>query len=512
MKKIQFTTAFLLFLLAFYSTNAQTCPNNLYGVNPDAETGTTTGWQRGQGGTGLCTLDTTSQNPYSGNYSFQLTIQNPGTAIGHCRWQAATANDYALKQDSVYEFKAAVRRDSVPASNLRVFLQDRSSGVPPYPNVVIDNWTITDQWLEFSTLYWSDTNRAICKVFYFVGNDGTNTFYFDELCVRRLDTCFVPLPDFTFSDSANVVEFTNISDRGPDSSVWNFGDGTFAPGFSPTHTYPDTGTYTVCLTTYNNCGWDSICQDIYISCLAPPVAGFTRSVNNNTVTLTDTSLFNPSAWLWDFGDGTTDTVPNPVHSYSAAGTSAVCLTVTSDCGTDLICSNVTVTCPQPVATFSFTTTNLTADFTDLSTNQPTFWQWDFGDGATDTVQNPTHTYAANGTYQVCLTSGNLCGSEIVCDNVAVVNTSRSGVNLPEGIKVYPNPASTQLTIELTEAAVPTLFRLLDALGSEVWVYSRPAYASQEVLTVPLADFEAGVYLLQVQQETRVGMMRVVVVR
>src|SRR5262249_30740732 len=53
------------------------------------------------------------------------------------------------------------------------------------------------------------------------------------------------------------------------------------------------------------------------------------------------------------------------------------------------------------AAFTFTTSNLTANFTDGSAS-PTSWHWDFGDGSTSTQQNPSHTYNTNGTYTVTL--------------------------------------------------------------------------------------------------------------
>ncbi|MDB5269912.1 MAG: hypothetical protein JWP58_2952 [Hymenobacter sp.] len=52
-------------------------------------------------------------------------------------------------------------------------------------------------------------------------------------------------------------------------------------------------------------------------------------------------------------------------------------------------------------------------FTDLTTNLPTGWLWAFGDGTTSTLQNPTHTYTASGTYNVTLTATNGNGTASV---------------------------------------------------------------------------------------------------
>ncbi|MCH8319126.1 MAG: PKD domain-containing protein, partial [Bacteroidetes bacterium] len=67
----------------------------------------------------------------------------------------------------------------------------------------------------------------------------------------------------------------------------------------------------------------------------------------------------------------------------------------------------------PVADFTTNTTSITAggtvNFTDLSTNTPTSWAWDFGDGGASTLQNPSHIYSTIGTYTVSLTATNAYG-------------------------------------------------------------------------------------------------------
>lgn len=81
----------------------------------------------------------------------------------------------------------------------------------------------------------------------------------------------------------------------------------------------------------------------------------------------------------------------------------------------------------PVANFSANTTSSCSgiiQFTDLSTNSPTSWLWDFGDGQTSTAQNPQHIYTSNGTFTVSLTATNSIGSD------QFINTNYITINMP----------------------------------------------------------------------------------
>ena len=153
-----------------------------------------------------------------------------------------------------------------------------------------------------------------------------------------------------------------------------------------------------------------------------PVAGFSSSPVSGTAPLTvqftDTSSNTPTSWNWSFGDGNTSTDENPSYTYVTAGTYTVSLTATNTAGdnvdtqSDLITVNAALT--LPVADFSQSassgTTPLTIQFTDDSTNSPTSWTWNFGDGGTSTVENPAYTYANPGSYSVILTATNAAGT------------------------------------------------------------------------------------------------------
>jgi len=83
---------------------------------------------------------------------------------------------------------------------------------------------------------------------------------------------------------------------------------------------------------------------------------------------------------------------------------------------------------HPVAHFLYSTTCVggTISFTDQSVLAPTSWFWDFGDGNTSTLQNPTHVYSTTGVYNVTLTSTNSSGSGSITQAITIVQA----LNLP----------------------------------------------------------------------------------
>jgi PKD repeat protein len=232
----------------------------------------------------------------------------------------------------------------------------------------------------------------------------------------------------TSGDSPLNVAFTDASTGNVTGWNWDFGDGVSATTQNPNHTYNTAGVYTVTLTASNACGNSVATKTDYITVTTPPcdlpVADFSGTpISGDTplnVAFTDNTTNNPTSWSWDFGDGATSTVQNPSHTYNTAGNYTVSLTSTNSCGSDTQTKvdYITVTdppCNLPVAGFSGTPTSgdtpLNVAFTDNTTNSPTSWSWDFGDGGSSTAQNPSYTYNTAGSYTVSLTATNACGSD-----------------------------------------------------------------------------------------------------
>ena len=155
---------------------------------------------------------------------------------------------------------------------------------------------------------------------------------------------------------------------------------------------------------------------------AIPVADFAvvpaTGVSPLAVTFTDLSTGVPTNWIWDFGDGATSTVQNPVHIYQTSGAFTVTLTASNALGSDSTTQidAVLVDVIPPVAEFAASVTGglspLDVDFTDQSSGGvPTTWLWTFGDGTSSTVKDPRHQYTTSGFYSVSLAVSNAYGSD-----------------------------------------------------------------------------------------------------
>lgn len=142
---------------------------------------------------------------------------------------------------------------------------------------------------------------------------------------------------------------------------------------------------------------------------ATPTSGQVPLLVNFSDTSTGTA---PVFWIWDFGDGGASNAQNPVHTYLAPGSYTVSMTVIASLGafgTETKTDFIVVTPAPLVADFTATPSSgalpLLVNFSDTSSGVvPTAWTWDFGDGAASTVQNPTHSYLAVGSYTVKLTA------------------------------------------------------------------------------------------------------------
>ncbi|QFU25005.1 immune inhibitor A [Shewanella eurypsychrophilus] len=144
---------------------------------------------------------------------------------------------------------------------------------------------------------------------------------------------------FSFSQEViGTVSFvaTVSGGNGNYSYLWNFGDnGATSAEEAPTYTYQDSGSYLVTLTVTDGQGASvESTQAVTVDLPVAPIAGFTFVTSDLDVTFTDTTTGGEGAmtYLWNFGDGQSSTAQSPTHTYAAAGSYTVIMTVTDSLG------------------------------------------------------------------------------------------------------------------------------------------------------------------------------------
>jgi PKD repeat protein len=183
---------------------------------------------------------------------------------------------------------------------------------------------------------------------------------FDNLAVNTSTAPVNQPPTAAFTSSATglAASFNGTTSTDVDGTIasyaWNYGDSATGTGVTSSHSYAAAGTYTVSLTVTDNLGaTNTVSHPITVTAAPanqPPTAVFTSSVSNlaasfNGSTSTD-SDGTIAAYAWSFGDTQTGTGATVAHSYAAAGTYTVSLTVTDNLGaTGTVAHSVTVVAP-----------------------------------------------------------------------------------------------------------------------------------------------------------------------
>ena len=223
----------------------------------------------------------------------------------------------------------------------------------------------------------------------------------------------------------DAVGFDGTASSDPDGNItsyeWAFGDNTTATGATPTHAYSSTGTYDATLTVTDDNGATST-DTVQVSVALNAAPSASASANRTSVNPGDAIAFDASgssdadgsisSYDWTFGDNSTATGATTTHSYSATGTYNATVTVTDDDGATSQ-ATVQVTVSNNAAPSASASANRTSvdpgeaiAFSGSATDSDgtiESYEWTFGDGATATGSDVTHTYGSTGTYNATLT-------------------------------------------------------------------------------------------------------------
>jgi PKD repeat protein len=302
---------------------------------------------------------------------------------------------------------------------------------------------------------------------------------------------------FVFSPTTpgpnEIVQFADTTAGEPTSWLWNFGDGATSTVKNPRHAFSREGLYEVTLDSTSSSGAKNAVKTLTVASISTLTSAFSFAPSipavKQLVQFTDQSV-GATAWRWSFGDGTSSTLRNPTHAYSSAGFYTVSLTASNATRSVTATRTLTVTAsPAPDASFDFSPVTAVAGqaviFSDTSTGSPTSWLWNFGDGTSSAIQNPSHSFATSGSYNVTLTATNVSGSDSVSKLIGV---SPSGTLVANFTYAPGLPAPAQaITFTDTSSGTPTSW--LWEFGDGATSTSRTpvyAYAAAGSYTVSLS--------------------------
>src|SRR5208283_685730 len=277
-----------------------------------------------------------------------------------------------------------------------------------------------------------------------------------------------------------TVQFTDTSTGSPTKWDWNFGDGDSSTNENPSYAYTTAGTYTVTLTIGDggvlpsstsiqtttitvNAGATAVPVVTGVSPTYGPVSTSTAIIITGTgfTGATGVTVGGVTATNVVVVSSTEITATTPATS--TAGQVDVLVTTPSGtsssvAGDEYTFAESATTIPVPIFIASPTsgTAPLEVTFTDESTGSPASWSWDFGDGNTSTLENPTYTYANDGTYSVTLTEDNSLGTNATTmTGYVVVGSTAPVASFTESYTTGAAPLTVQFTDQSTES--PTLW-------------------------------------------------------
>ena len=265
-------------------------------------------------------------------------------------------------------------------------------------------------------------------------------------------------------------------------------------------------------------GWKALVECIPIPMV--PIANFssntTTIIEGQQVQFNDISENYPTSWAWTFEgvDPSTSNEQNPIVTYSTEGNYGVTLTVTNTEGTDTkhIDGYITVSpyiATPPIAQFSANQTliiaNSVIEFTDISENNPTSWEWTFEGGtpSTSTEQNPSITYIDSGNFDVSLKVTNADGEDIIT-KPNYINVALSINQIDSSINIYPNPAKDAIYIE--SQSLITKIELMDLSGRNISLQQ----IKQNSVIIDIKDVAPGLYLINVHSENTIYRSKIII--
>ncbi|MCG9911935.1 MAG: PKD domain-containing protein [Flavobacteriales bacterium] len=338
---------------------------------------------------------------------------------------------------------------------------------------------------------------------------------------------FIPVPvigSISETHNGGEYQFTANGLQNASSVFWNFGNGAFGMGSSPSYTYAAGGTFTVTATATNACGSDTATLLITVGCEGAPDQATAQAISTDLCTGDDftlslTGLDAAQAVFYEYQwqqstDGNTFTDINGANNsdYNAtAGTHAFfrCLvTCTSqNLTTASTIVNLNIISPPSGGSIVSNQNGFTYNFSVSGISSPYTAAWDFGDGNTSSDNAPEHTYSGNGNYTVTVVLTNECGTETLTLSLTLnVGISENNISL---LGLQPNPSEDLFTLVTSDSAPIDRIRITDMHGKVLFEKSTIS-ETPVTLSAKNLGLKPGIYIIEVNVQNETVNLRLIV--
>jgi len=460
-------------LIAEFLTNKDTlCIDEIVEFTNTSELTSSYYWDFGDGNNST-EISPTHSYTEAGDYNVTLFIENENSCSSSfsklINIEGVTAN-FAVETDFACELPAQIEYSNL-SSNAQTYLWTFKDTL----SSVLENPTIT----YYSEGYFDVTLTAISK-------HGCTDIMTIDNCIemRKPHSYFTPNDWASPNDLKGclplVIDFENKSYYSTDKDYiagyeWTFGDGTTSNATNPTYTYPQVGVFPINLKVTTGLG----CISEYGATAkigTPQVANFSTNLTDTVCSSQlvefydlsyDQNLINE--YYWKFGDNKTSRLQNPKHVYVDTGYVNVELLayyngcpakITKDSllyikGAVVIAEHEN-NCENPFSV-SFNSNAINADE----------YLWDFGDGQTSTLQNPTHIYAERGNYLVSVIANN---DEVECAYYS--ETEVTVAKAEANFEVSTNRAcpSQEIIFRSSSSIDEQMFNYQNITGKYLWTF------------------------------------------
>ncbi len=398
--------------------------------------------------------------------------------------------EYALEiLDDCGETQTAYIIVNVDLFEPTITINPASAEICPGENIILTaNDAVEWSWSPGGETTQSITLAPTTPDAYLYTLTSSSEYCFDKVTSATFEVFPIPVAEFSVDPldegcTGESIVFEYLGNTTSETIFeWNFGDGSQINNQeNPTHIYTLPGTYSVYLHVD-----EYICDNdttIWLKINPLPAPDFSADIFEGCSPIdvvfqdNSTDVIQPGAtYEWDFGDGQTSTdIGSTSHQYIQAGLFDVSLKIqnTDRCGETIIKSSYVQVNPNPIADFEadppITTMDTPIiDFIDLTITDSAIitYDWDFGDGEYDTVQNPSHTYSLANNYEVILIVKTVNGCrDTIRGNVAL--TEEAVLFIPNAFTPNNDGLNDEFEIKGTSIADYNLY-IYDRWGKVVW--------------------------------------------